>query len=366
MRILLLSAYDADSHRYWRENLVRHLECFEWRCLTLPPRHFSWRIRGNPISWVSSCGERLSEPYDLLLATSMVDVATIKGLIPSLATTPTLVYFHENQFAFPVSAHQFVSAEPQMVNLYSALAADINVFNSRFNLESFIDGVERLMARMPDQRPRDIGKVIREKSEVLPVPLENSVFERTRPAIRSELLTFAWNHRWEYDKAPERLYRALHKFRQHGLPFRIHVLGRPFRKYPSVLDRLQQDFAAELGQFGRMESRSDYLDVLRSSHVVISTALQEFQGLSVLEATACGCIPLAPARLSHPEFLPKEFTYASSPEDEEQEAGALARRLEEIAAAHANGALPQPPRVDAFSWNEMAPRYRRLIETTCR
>ena len=48
------------------------------------------------------------------------------------------------------------------------------------------------------------------------------------------------------------------------------------------------------------------------------------------------------------------------------EAGALARRLEEIAAAHANGALPQPPRVNAFSWNEMAPRYRRLIETTCR
>ena len=91
MRILLLSAYDADSHRYWRENLLRHLECFEWRCLTLPPRHFSWRIRGNPVSWVSSCGEQLSEPYDLLLATSMVDVATIKGLIPSLASTPTLV-----------------------------------------------------------------------------------------------------------------------------------------------------------------------------------------------------------------------------------------------------------------------------------
>jgi glycosyltransferase involved in cell wall biosynthesis len=366
MRILLLSAYDADSHRYWRENLLRHLECFEWRCLTLPPRHFSWRIRGNPVSWVSNCSEHLSEPYDLLLATSMVDVATIKGLVPSLASTPTLVYFHENQFAFPASAHQFVSAEPQMVNLYSALASDTNLFNSHFNLESFIDGVEKLMARMPDQRPRSIGKVIREKSKVLPVPLENGVFERTRPVIHSEPLTFAWNHRWEYDKAPERLYRALHKFRKRGLPFRIHVLGRPFRKYPPIFDRLQQDFSAELGQFGRMESRRDYLDVLRSSHVVISTALQEFQGLSVLEATACGCIPLAPARLSYPEFLAEEFTYASSPEDEEQEANVLAQRLEELATAYANGILPQPPRVEAFSWKEMAFRYRELIETTCR
>src|SRR5690606_31607509 len=56
MRILLLSAYDADSHRRWREGLVRELPQHAWTVLALPPRHFSWRIRGNALSW--AFGER--------------------------------------------------------------------------------------------------------------------------------------------------------------------------------------------------------------------------------------------------------------------------------------------------------------------
>ena len=98
-RILLLSAYHAASHDYWLQGLLNALPEYRWTVLTLPARHFNWRIRGNPLSWVAQESETLTRDYDLLLATSTVDVATLKGLVPSLAACPTAVYFHENQFA---------------------------------------------------------------------------------------------------------------------------------------------------------------------------------------------------------------------------------------------------------------------------
>ena len=44
-RVLLLSPYDAMSHRYWREGLKNTFTEYEWVELTLPPRYFNWRIR---------------------------------------------------------------------------------------------------------------------------------------------------------------------------------------------------------------------------------------------------------------------------------------------------------------------------------
>ncbi|MFC6979090.1 tRNA-queuosine alpha-mannosyltransferase domain-containing protein [Microbulbifer taiwanensis] len=48
---MLLSAYDADSHKRWRRGLVAAIPEWQWTQLTLPPRYFSWRIRGNSLSW---------------------------------------------------------------------------------------------------------------------------------------------------------------------------------------------------------------------------------------------------------------------------------------------------------------------------
>ncbi|HAC26289.1 MAG TPA: DUF3524 domain-containing protein, partial [Marinobacter hydrocarbonoclasticus] len=47
---------------------------------------FQWRIRGNPVSWLHQPG--LDESWDLVIATSMVDLATLRGLHPRIANTP--------------------------------------------------------------------------------------------------------------------------------------------------------------------------------------------------------------------------------------------------------------------------------------
>ncbi|MBT8350680.1 MAG: DUF3524 domain-containing protein, partial [Deltaproteobacteria bacterium] len=60
-------------------------------------------------------------------------------------------------------------------------------------------------------------------------------------------------------------------------------------------------------QFGYVPSRQEYEKWLKRGAIVISTAMQENFGMSVIEAIIMGCIPLLPHRLSYPEILPKEF-----------------------------------------------------------
>jgi len=138
MRILLLSAYNAKSHKYWREGLVSQFPDHNWTQLVLPGRYFSWRIRCN--SMQSALGHRttLDQPYDLIIATSMVDLASLKGFVPNLANTQSVLYFHENQFRYPASqANEKHHLDPKMVTLYAAIEAQRLVFNSHYNQQTF-------------------------------------------------------------------------------------------------------------------------------------------------------------------------------------------------------------------------------------
>ena len=159
---------------------------WDWQLLEMPPRHFSWRMRGNPLHFGVTEAELLRGDYDLVCATSMVDLATLRGLVPALAQKPAVLYFHENQFAYPQSGAGHSLLEAQMVSLYSALAADQLLFNSRYNRDSFVAGVDALLGRLPDFVPEGLAAALRDKAEVLPVPLAAAP-EPVRPAF--------WAHR---------------------------------------------------------------------------------------------------------------------------------------------------------------------------
>ncbi len=360
-KVLLLSAYDADSHRYWREGLVQNLPAFHWTVLTLPPRYFNWRIRGNPISWVYQHPETFAQNYDVVVATSMVDIAALKGLVPGLAATPSVVYFHENQFEYPKSDRQQTSVEAQMVNLYSALAADRIIFNSVYNRNTFTSGVDKLLRKLPDNVPAGIPQRLQKTTTVLPVPLDTKVFGNPHMAAKPKRFTLVWNHRWEYDKAPDRLYAALNILKTKGIEFDLRILGQTFRDRPDVFDRIKQDFSDQLINFGPIEDRQDYLAALRSSHLVISTAIHDFQGLALLEATAAGCLPTAPKRLAYPEFLPQTCMYQSHPDNLRLEAQGLAQLIMKAANQHKNGTLPPTPNLDHLSWDQLKADYIELL-----
>ncbi len=372
MKALLLSAYDAESHRVWRENLYAMLPQIEWTTLTLPPRYFPWRVRGNCLTWAFNHRPALTDNHDFLLCTSMTDLSALRGFVPGLAHLPTIVYCHENQFAYPENpdpqAARTNPVEPQMLSLYTALCADRLVFNSDWNRRSFLDGATALLRKLPDHVPDGLVERLA-RAEVLPVPLAPTLFQPRRPHAEPDVLNIVWNHRWEYDKGPELLLAIVDNLLARGLRFRLHLLGQRFRQAPAEFAALQSRLAhwytlagIAPGITGFIEDRDEYRELLARSDVVLSTALHDFQGLAVLEASALGCAPLAPQRLVYPEYLGPESLYAGTGTLDEQAASAAARLSDWAGRKRAGEALPRAM-LEPFHPLTLRSRYEALIHS---
>ena len=327
---------------------------WEWTSLILPARHFSWRVRGNPLYWSVAQREQLSEHYDLLIATSMVDLATLRGLVPELASIPSLVYFHENQFDYPVQQGHSGSLEAQMVSIYSALAADHVAFNSRYNRDTFLSGIDRLLAKLPDFVPTDIVDSLQARASVVPVPI---ALEPPRSGvslwpIRSQenRVRIVWLGRFEYDKAPERLLGLLDVLARNQFPIHLAVVGQQFRQRPEAFDTIASLHADSLIHMGYIDERAEYCQLLRESDLVVSTARHEFQGIAVGEAVAAGCTPVVPDRLAYPEFYAPHHRYDSFDDDPHREFEAAAQRVMQLAPQGQHADLPAA----VEDWSEAA------------
>ncbi|MEM8564805.1 MAG: DUF3524 domain-containing protein, partial [Pseudomonadota bacterium] len=312
MRVLLLSAYDAVSHRYWQRTLMAMFPHWDWLVLSLPARHFAWRMRGNPLSWAFDEAATLAQDYDAVVATSMVDLATLRGLVPNLAGVPSLLYFHENQFAYPRSSYAHSSVDVQMVSLYSALAATSLAFNSRYNRDSFIHGVVELLRRLPDRVPTGISDRLLEKAKVLPVPVnDNSTARSSWPGTPGELaerpLRLLWSGRFEHDKGGQSLHLLLRALEALDLDYELALTGQQFRQAPAVFNHVESEFDHRLVHFGFVNDEETLHALQRASDVILSTADHEFQGLAVLQAVMRGCLPVVPDRLVYPEIYPNQF-----------------------------------------------------------
>jgi glycosyltransferase involved in cell wall biosynthesis len=370
-RILLLSAYHAQSHAVWAERLQALFPDWYWNCLCLPPRHFNWRIRSNGLHWAYAERDTLEQHWDLLIATSMVDLASLRSLVPSLCSIPSVVYFHENQFAYPdnETADARENIEPKLVPVYSALSADRIIFNSDFNRDTFLEGVRNLSKRLPEPLPEGALKKL-ENSGVLAVPLlpadSGDRDDDMVGMVEAGVLDVVWNHRWEYDKNPALLLAIVQQCLKDTPAVRFHIVGQQFRQRPSefeeiarILDEWGESQGKPAGVRGYLEDVA-YRRLLHSADVVLSTALHDFQGLAVQEASVAGCSPLAPDDLVYPEYLGREFLYAANGSAEEV-ADDVVRRLQGLLARKANGEKLPVPDLTRYEAKAVKLEYARLF-----
>jgi glycosyltransferase involved in cell wall biosynthesis len=117
-----------------------------------------------------------------------------------------------------------------------------------------------------------------------------------------------WNHRWEYDKRPDRFEALLDRLADRGVNFEIALLGPRPERVPDELSAIRDKHATRVVADG-MVPRSEYEALLRRARVVVSTADHEFQGLSMIEAVSAGAIPVVPDALCYREQYPDGFRY---------------------------------------------------------
>lgn len=349
LNVLVVEPYYGGSHKQFLDGLTQHLP-FRFRPMTLPARKWKWRMRLAAPHFARLL-HRADERFDLVLCSTFLDVAAFRGLAPSWVNdVPVLTYFHENQFAYPVQSEVERDFHFALTNVTTALASDSVAFNSRYNLESFLEGAKGLMLHAGDMRMEDPARAIRGKSLIIPPGVDFSEIDAAPAPLPSAVPVVLWNHRWEHDKAPEEFFNALFELDAEGLDFGLVILGEAFERYPEVFDEAQQRLAGKLLHFGYAGDRRDYARWLRRGSIAVSTARHEFFGLAVMEAVRAGCRPLLPRRLAYPELFPDVCLY---------EEGSFKSSLKSAITEGGRLATHEAKKItDPFDWARLAPVYK--------
>jgi len=240
--------------------------------------------------------------WDVVFCTDMLNLAEFRGLaLDSIARLPAVAYFHENQLTYPSQEYDERDLHFAFTNMLTGLAADQVWFNSAFHRDEFLAALEQMLRRMPDHQPLSAVEHIRGRASIFPPGIERPP---PRPTRQRDLpLRLVWASRWEHDKRPECFFAALRVLRDHGIDFRLNVLGESFGQVPKFFEVARQEFSGHITGWGFLADRAAYQLALAASDVVVSTANHEFFGIAMVEAVAAGCFPLAPCRLAYPEVL---------------------------------------------------------------
>lgn len=363
MRALYIEPFEGGSHAAFTRALTQGLD-IDWTVLTLPARHWKWRMRGSAAWFALHHADALSRPYDLVFACAYLPLAELLGLAPALAAAPRVLYFHENQLAYPVREAWSGRRDLHFgfTQLVSGLAATRCAFNSRFNRDSFLREGRDLLQRMPDAVPSDWVDRLEARSVVLPLPLELPAdpplrLEPPSDNDRAAGPIILWNHRWEYDKNPEAFFNALIALDERGTPFRLAVCGQRFRKAPAVFAQARERLSARVIHWGYLPSADAYRDLLQQAHIAVSSADHEFFGISMVEACHWGARPVVPDRLAYREIFPEDYRY---PDD-----AALADTLDALCRAWVQGdtrlRADRRALTEVYQRDRVLPRYMALF-----
>ena len=330
MKVLALQPFFGGSHQQFHEGWVKH-SGHDWTTIALPDRHWKWRMRHSAIHFAQEVGERVREGqhWNAIVCTDMMNVAEFRGLTPTIRDVPLIVYFHENQFAYPDRFGLERDRHFAFTNFVSMIAADQVWFNSRFNRDSMLAALHVQSKQWPDyvsQTEIDSlsDKLIVQRPGVEIPSLDWHVVERIRREriASGQPLHLIWAARWEHDKNPAGLLEALRKLRGQNVPFRLSVVGQQYRTVPEEFETIRTEFADAVQLWGYQPDRPSYWKALCESDIFLSTAKHEFFGLAAAEAIASGAYPLLPDRLAYPELLQigessavGQHAYGQTPDD---------------------------------------------------
>ena len=354
MRVFVVSPYHGGSHAAWAEGWARH-SAHEVHLLTMEARFWKWRMFGAPATLALEAERLVAEVGrpDVIVATDMLDLPGFLGRAHrSLGTPATVLYMHENQLTYPLTEGAAEDLTYAFINWQSMEAADAIWWNSAFHRDEVMRSLPVLLGRFPDHRHTVLLDGVAARMQVMPVGVEVDDLP-TGPKDATPLI--AWNHRWEYDKDPAAFLVALEAV--DDLEWRLALCGERFNTLPSELDEVVARYGDRIVHDGYAD-RATYAALLGRAAVAVSTARQEFFGISMIEAAAAGSAVLVPNRLAYREVFPEEFHRDVIYRDDDD---LVARLRALLATSVAPGPLALAVR-DRYGWVTLAARYDEALQ----
>ncbi|XP_033634803.1 glycosyltransferase-like domain-containing protein 1 isoform X1 [Asterias rubens] len=169
-RALIIEPFYGGSHKQLIDVLMERVpSCVKY---TLPAKKWHWKARTSALHFAQIVPRNQS--YKVLFASSVLNLAELVALRADLAGVHKVLYFHENQLIYPIRKQQDRDFQFGYNQIISCLVADTVLFNSRYNMESFLSSIESFLGviPVPDYRLKGTASQIRPKCRVLYFPLE--------------------------------------------------------------------------------------------------------------------------------------------------------------------------------------------------
>ncbi|KAM5279547.1 tRNA-queuosine alpha-mannosyltransferase isoform 6-T6 [Ctenodactylus gundi] len=363
MSVLIIEAFYGGSHKQLVDLLQEELE--DCVLYTLPAKKWHWRARVAALYFSQNVPIR--ENYRILFTSSVLNLTELTALRPDLGKLKKILYFHENQLVYPVKKFQERDFQYGYNQILSCLVADVVVFNSYFNMESFLTSIGKFMKLIPDHRPKDLENIIRPKCQVIYFPIKFPDVSRFMPE-----------------------HKILHLKKMLSIKGNDSVAlpsQREQRESENLLDNFNSECYVHSGLNTAQEENLDNALMKESGLKKVNSSdnsqshlgkkeqnlpLNPFDSLGGnanqhrplhivwphrwLEAVYCGCYPLCPKDLVYPEIFPAEYLY-STPEQ-------LSKRLQnfckrpDIIRKHLYKGEMAP-----FSWAALHGKFRSLLTT---
>ena len=314
MKICYIEPYYSGSHKSWIDS-YKNFSIHDIKILSLPGNKWKWRMHGGAITLAKNLNES-NKNFDLIICSDFINLPVFKSLLnKKYRNLPFLIYFHENQITYPWSPkdsdkHLNRDLHYHYINYTSALLSDCNYFNSKYHYDSFLDGLEKYLRKMPDYNNLNTIDLIKDKSKILSIGCNLKKFNKYKILRNNKDPIILWNHRWEYDKNPDDFFKVILKLYKRKFNFKLVVLGERFSKYPPIFDNVKKLLNDRILTFDFADSFEEYAKWLWISDILPVTSNQDFFGISIIEAAYCNTHPILPNRLTYPEiFQNNDETY---------------------------------------------------------
>ena len=360
LNICIIEPFFSGSHKQWCEEYQKHTK-HNIEILSLKGVYWKWRMHGGALTLAKKFNNLYLDKFpDLIITSDMLNLPVFYSF--TNIKCPIVTFFHENQLTYPWSTKDRDKIKGRdhhygFINYTTALKSDLNLFNSKFHLKSFIEALQFFLNQFPDNKNKSSIKQIASKSLVTYLGIDYNKFDKYKLKQKNNIPTILWNHRWEYDKNPKSFFNCLKKLKKNNVKFNLVIVGEEFKTEMPEFVEARKTFKTEILHIGYCKSFKDYARWLWKSDILPVTSIQDFFGISIVEAAYCNVTPILPNRLSYNELFKDAPSLFYNDEDQ------LYNKITQFINKPINNKYYKKC-ITNFSWEKIALKYDNLFVET--